>query len=127
MEETLTALLLADTSIAALAGKMVNWSERKQGGTFPAVVLHRVSGGRDYNMQGPSGLVQSRIQVDCWALAYPDAVKLSRAVRVALSGYKAGDLQGAFIDSERQSVEKETDGAQRYFRVSLDFLIWHAE
>lgn len=127
MEETLAAHLLANTAVSAIAGKMVNWSERPQGGTFPAVVLHRVSGGRDYNMQGPSGLVQSRVQADCWALDYTSAVRLSRAVRVALSGYTAGDLQGAFIDSERQSVEKETDGAQRYFRVSLDFIIWHAE
>ena len=127
MEETLIAFLLADSGIAAIIGKEATWAERKQGGAFPALVLHRISGNRDYNMQGPSGLVQSRIQADCWALKYADAIKLSRAVRLALSGYQAGNIQGAFIDSERQSVEQETNGAQRYFRVSLDFMIWHAE
>lgn len=127
MEEALVALLLNDSAVAAIVGKRVNWSQTPQGSAFPSVVLHRVSGGRDYNMGGPSGFVSSRVQVDCWALNYTDSVKLSRAVRSALSGYTAGDLQGAFIDSERQSVEKETDGAQRYFRVSLDFIICHAE
>lgn len=127
MEETLVALLLTDPAISLLAGNRVNWSERPQGSQLPAVVLHRISGVRDYHMAGPSSLVSSRVQADCWALEYRDAVSLSRAVRGVLSGYRAGDTQGAFIDAERQSVEKETDGAQRYFRVSLDFIIWHAE
>lgn len=127
MEETLAALLLTDTAVAAIAGNRVSWSERQQGAALPALVLHRISGGRDYLMTGPSGFVGSRVQADCWAESYKDAVRLSRAVRVALSGYSSGDLQGAFIDAERQSVEKETDGAQRYFRVSLDFMIFHAE
>jgi len=127
MEETLVALLLNAQPVSILVGKRVYWLEREQGSAFPAVVLHRISGGRDYHMQGPSGLVQSRIQIDCWALKYSDAMKVSRAVRGVLSGYSEGDLQGAFIESERQSVEKETDGAQRYHRVSLDFMIWHAE
>lgn len=127
MEETLAALLLTDTAVAAIAGNRVNWSDRPQGSALPAVVLHRVSGGRDYHMAGPSGFVRSRVQADCWALTYKDAVQLSRAVRVALSGYSSGDMQGAFIEAERQSVEKEADGAQRFFRVSLDFMISHAE
>lgn len=127
MEETLVALLLNNSAVALIADKSVNWSERPQGASLPAVVLHRISGARDYNMDGASGLVRSRVQADCWALTYKDAVRLSRAVRGALSGYRAGDTQGAFIDSERQSVEKEADGAQRYHRVSLDFIIWHAE
>ncbi len=127
MEETLVALLLNDPGVSMAADKRVHWSEREQGEGFPAVVLNRISGGRDYHMEGASGLVQSRIQADCWALTYKDALKLSRAVRGALSGYRGGDTQGAFIEAERQSVEKEADGAQRYFRVSLDFMIWHAE
>lgn len=127
MEETLVALLLNAPTISTLAGNRVYWTERRQGSAFPVVVLNRISGGRDYNMDGPSGLVQSRVQADCWALTYSDAVILSRAVRGVLSGYRAGDTQGSFIESERQSVEKEADGAERYFRVSLDFIIWHAE
>ena len=127
MEETLVALLLNDTGVSILAGNRVNWSERPQGAALPAVILHKISGVRDYNMDGASNLVSSRVQADCWALTYGDAMQLSRAVRNVLSGYRNGDLQGAFIDAERQSVEKETDGAQRYFRVSLDFIIWHAE
>lgn len=127
MEETIVALLLNDSAVSLIAGQRVNWSERGQGAALPAVVLHRISGVRDYHMEGASGLVQSRVQADCWASTYKDAVRLSRAVRAALSGYRAGDTQGAFIDAERQSVEKEADGAQRFFRVSLDFKIWHAE
>jgi hypothetical protein len=127
MEETLVALLLNDAAVALIAGQRVNWSERGQGAALPAVVLHRISGVRDYHMEGASGLVQSRVQADCWAGTYKDAVRLSRAVRAALSGYRAGNTQGAFIDAERQTVEKETDGAQRYHRVILDFIIWHAE
>lgn len=127
MEETIVALLLNNAAIAQIAGKRVTWVEREQGAALPAVVLTKVSGVRDYNMDGPSGLVSSRVQADCWALKFKDSVRLGRAVRDALSGYRAGDTQGAFIEAERQSVEKEPDGATRYFRVSLDFMIWHAE
>lgn len=127
MEETLVALLLNNPAVALIADKSVNWSERPQGASLPAVVLHRISGVRDYSMDGATGLVDSRVQADCWAYTYKDSVRLSRAVRDALSGYRSGDTQGAFIVSERQSSEKEADGAQRFFRVSLDFIIWHAE
>jgi hypothetical protein len=127
MEEVIAALLVADAGVAAIAGTRIYWSEKPQGSAWPAVVLHKITGLRDYEMDQPTGLVQARVQADCWAKTYGDAVRLSRAVNTALGGYSGGIIQGAFIETERQSFEKSADGAEKFHRVSLDFQIWHTE
>ena len=129
MEELLTSYLLASAPVTLLVDESVSWNVRPQIETVPAVVLTRISGDRDYNFAGPSGLVQSRIQIDCWAVTHSDAIAVSRAVRTALSGARFSDtgveVQGTFLDTERHFYEEEE--AERFHRVSLDFILWHSE
>lgn len=131
MEEALVAFLLADAALAGLVATRITWQSRPQGEALPAVTLQRVSGARDYHMQGPSGLVQSRVQVDCWGATYASALAVSRAVRSLLSGIRTEtggiELQGAFIDGERHDFEKDGNAAQAFHRVMIDFQVWHSE
>jgi hypothetical protein len=129
MEEALVARLLATASVTSLCGSRINWNARPQGQqTSPDIVLTRVSGVRDYSTSGPIGYVQSRVQIDCYAVTYTACVSLSRAVRVALSGWKnpalPAQILGSFLDLERQSFE---DGTPPLHRVSFDFIIHHSE
>ncbi|QDP57386.1 MAG: hypothetical protein Unbinned3696contig1008_64 [Prokaryotic dsDNA virus sp.] len=130
MEEALSAYLLADAGLTALVGNRVNWNARPQAQASPSVVLTRVGGTRDYMMAGASGLVDSRIQIDCWGKTYGSAIGVSRAVAAALSGLQTTiggiRLHGSFLDSERQSYEQGS-GGEDFHRVSLDFIIWHQE
>ncbi len=132
MEEALVGLLLADSGVSALAGARVNWNERPQAGGYPCVVLTRISGGRDYTMAGPSGLVESRVQVDCYSdVSYLAAKTLWRAVRAAVSGYRGQpvtgqpELRGVFITSERDMIESMQ--SEKLHRISSDLTIWHEE
>ncbi len=131
MEEALVAVLLADAALAAIVGPRITWQVRPQGDALPAIVLQRVSGARDYAMEGPTGLVQSRVQMDCWSVTYASALAVARALRNLLSGLRteAGgtELQGCFIDLERHSFEKDGEAAQAFHRVMIDFQIWHSE
>ena len=131
MEEALVAFLLADAALAALVVKRINWQTRPQGEALPAIVLQRVSGVRDYAMAGPTGLVESRVQVDCWGKTHASALAVARRVRALLSGLRTEvsgtQLQGTFVLLERHSFEKESDGAQALHRVMMDFQIWHSE
>lgn len=130
MEEFLIAHLLAHQAVAGQVDTRVWWEVRPQGSKLPAIVLHRIDGSRDYHMGGPSGLVSSRVQVDCWGASYGDGKRTARAVVLALSGLKAThgeiEIQGVFADSERDFSE-EAGASTRVFRTSVDFIIWHTE
>ena len=127
MEAALIAKLLATAGVTTLVGQRINWSRRAQGAALPAIVLHRVSGLPDVHHAGASGLVVSRVQVDCWAASYGAAKGVARAVETAITAQTF--TQGAvrfdviLIDSER---DDSTDETTPLFRTSLDLMIHHA-
>ena len=127
MEAALIAKLLATAGVTALVSTRINWSRRPQGAALPAIVLHRVSGLPDVHHAGASGLVVSRVQVDCWAASYGSAKAVARAVETAITAQTF--TQGAvrfdviLIDSER---DDSTDETTPLFRTSLDLMVHHA-
>ena len=128
MEEALRTFLLAGTDLAALVGTRVHWVRSPQAAASPRIVLYRISGLRDMHMQGPSGLIASRVQVDCIGASYGSAKTVARAAEARLSGFSgsAGGItfQGCFLIGERDDFE-DTDTPDKLFRTSLDFNIWH--
>lgn len=128
MEAALIAHLLATAGITALVGDRITWGRRDQGGTLPAIVLHRIDGAPDYHLDGPSGLVASRVQVDCWGLSYGSAKTVARAVDTAISGARftrgAIRFDAVLIVDERDTTFDET--ATALFRTSLDLAVHHA-
>lgn len=132
MEDDFRALLAADDGIAAMTGTRIYWGRRSQStSVLPAIVLARVSGVRDYHSLDASGLVQSRVQVDCFAENYGGAKYTARAVRDAINSYSgtvgATVFQHVTIDSERDYDETESGADRHLFVTSLDLLIWHTE
>jgi hypothetical protein len=127
MEAALIAKLLAATGVTALVSTRINWSRRPQGAALPCIVLHRVSGLPDVHHAGASGLVVSRVQVDCWGASYGSAKAVARAVETAITAQTF--TQGAtrfdviLIDSER---DDSTDETTPLFRTSLDLMVHHA-
>ena len=132
MEEALRALLVADAGVSAQVGTRIYWGRRSQStSVLPAVVLEKVSAPRDYHYTGPSNLIESRVQVDCFGETYAQAKTSARAVISALNGY-SGTQSGVVF--QRISIENERDydgqesAANRYlFVTSVDLLIWHDE
>lgn len=128
MEEALRSYLLAGSDIAALVAARIHWVRSPQGAASPRVVLYRISGLRDMHMQGPSGLVASRVQVDCIGGSYGSAKTVARAVEARISGFSGTafgtEFQGCFLIGERDDFE-DTDTPDKLFRTSLDFNIWH--
>lgn len=128
MEGALKSFMLADAPIASLVGNRVNWARSPQGSASPRIVLYLVSGLRDMHMRGPSGLVSSRVQVDCLGLSYDSAKTVARAVETRLSGYQgtrgAIRFDGCFLIGERDDYF-EADTTDKLFRTSLDFNIWY--
>ncbi|MDZ7906335.1 MAG: DUF3168 domain-containing protein [Cypionkella sp.] len=121
MEEAFRARLLASSGVTALCGTRIDWGSRAQGALLPAIALHGISGAENYHLKGPDGLLQARVQVDCWAMSYGSAKALSRAVLASLSGYRGGNFRGVFHEATRDDRESGTNEATRPFRTSLDF------
>lgn len=128
MEAALIAQLLATTGITALVGNRINWARRPQGSALPAIVLHRIDGSPDYHLTGSSGLVESRVQVDCWGLSYGSAKAVARAVEAAVSAARftrgAIRFDAILIVDERDTTFDE--GNVPIFRTSLDLQVHHA-
>ena len=132
MEEDFIQFLLADAPIAALVADRIHWRERPQGGRMPDIILNNLGGPADYTMNGPSGLKQTRVQIDCWSTASKaEALAMKRAVETAMSGtittLTAVEIQGMFLDAFQDDVEVIGEAGTKYFRERLDFLIWTGE
>lgn len=61
----------------------------EQGAALPYIVYQQISGVRDYTMDGPTGYVDSRYQITCWAATYGAAKRLFEAVRKFFNGFHA--------------------------------------
>ena len=122
MEEALLALLQSSAAVTAIVGGRINWGAHPQGAPLPGIVLTVIDDAEGHIYQGPDGLSQGRVQVDCWALTYDEAKACGRAVRAALDGHFGGMFLGMFLADQRDGREGGTNEADRPFRSSLDFL-----
>jgi hypothetical protein len=73
---------------------------------------------------GGLGIMQGRVQVDCYGATYAEAITASRAVRAVLEGYRGGPVLGAFLDAIRDQTD---DDANLVFRVSMTFSVSYRE
>lgn len=106
-----------------------------QGIILPSIVYNLITEGTDYHMQGPSGLIQARYQIDCWAQTQDAAVSLANLVKDKLSGFRGlvpfGSespqeeiiIRGVFHDQGRDDY----DPVAKLFRRQCDYLIWYAD
>ncbi|QPC87415.1 DUF3168 domain-containing protein [Mesorhizobium sp. NBSH29] len=119
--------ILLTTLLAPVAGGNRYWVRAPQGQKPPYVIMQRITGIRDYHLQGASGLVESRVQIDCYDKAYSSVASMARSVVSILSGHRAGIIQGIFIDSERDLPAADAGDVTSLFRKSIDIIIQHKE
>lgn len=131
----LRTFLLADVDISALVGgTRVYPIQLPQGGT-EGIVQNLISEQTDYHMQGPSGLVQARIQVDCWDATADDAVTLANMVKDRLSGHKGVIAYGSDSPQDEITVhgifaeqgQDAYDDVAKLHTRRRDYLIWYWE
>jgi hypothetical protein len=133
VEEALIAYLLANPGLAAQVGLRIDWLQRPQGNTMPALTLQIVGGGYEYIMDGREGLVAQRVQMDAWAPTYASMKATFRALVLALDGLpNTGPFKGAFIQSQFETVDvleaprPQLNGATDIYRTSIDVIVWHS-
>lgn len=131
MENDLADYLLADATLQALLVDRIYWVQLPQGSARPYLLLSIVSSVPDVVYDGATGLVQNRVQFDCWGEDYYQAKNVARAVATLLNGKKfttpssgGTRFEGFFIEAERDGHD-DVEAPDDLFRTSLDFIIWH--
>ena len=124
MQKAFRALLTGSAAVTALAPALrIEWGRRTQGAGYPAVQLGLVDGADGLTLDGPDGWFSGRVQVDCYALEYAEALELAEAVKAELHGHAGDGFQ--LIQAERMDDFSESGAADLPFRFSLDFFtIW---
>ena len=132
IEISLVSLLESDGEVSGLVDSRVYPATITQSASLPAITYQQITGPRDETMSGPSGLVESRWQFNCWARTYGESRFVADAVRRVLDGYR-GTVNTIVI--QRIQFEDEGDipiipaGVEvaKRFAKRLDFVIWYNE
>lgn len=118
------AALLLESDITDLVDSRIYPMLAPQGERGPLIVVTRVSENEEPVLKGPSGLLQSRVQIDCWGPTPDAASALAEAVRARLHGlsgeFLGVTISGAFAGTIREDQDRETHS----FRVGRDYIIW---
>lgn len=128
MEEEFRALLTGSAAVTALVpAPRINWEEHPQGAGWPGVVINLIGSAEGLTQQGPDGLHQGRVQVDCNALTFKESRDIARVIQTVLHGHADGGFRLVRHVATRHSREGGTNEAERVFRVSMDFTTaWRA-
>ncbi len=132
VETELYFLLTNDAGVTAIISTRIYPNIALQGAALPHLVYKQLSGPRDEVMEGPSGLVESRFEMNCWSDTYSETRDLADAVRALLDGYSgtadAVEIQAIHLvdESDTPALTPGTDVIKRYGK-RLDLTVWFKE
>jgi hypothetical protein len=121
------SILLADTNVSTMVGGLrIFPMTMPQGIIDPSVVYHRITEVGDYSMEGDTGLLLARLQIDSWGQKADLASQLAGFVHDVLSGFRGIDgtvnIQGIFLLTGREDF----DSVAKMYRVSRDYETWYS-
>lgn len=95
---------------------------------MPAITYQQIDDRKMPTHSGPNTLLNTRMQIDCWAETYAEASALKKAVRLALDGFIGtvnGRKIGNIIMDDSRDLSRPMPGADELKRYgkSLDFMI----
>jgi hypothetical protein len=127
IEAGLNTHLLADSNVTDLVGARIYPLKVPQDADLPAIAYQKISGPRDETQSGPSGLVESRMQLTYQGTTYSEAKLVAEAVRGSIDGF-SGTMGSVAVNACH--LANEIDGWSVMFEkptVRHDYLIWYQE
>jgi len=128
MKVDLRTLLVGGANLSSLVGDRVYWVVRDKEEGVPCIVLTVIDGPPDYHLNGPSGLVQSRVQANLFAVTYTDVDALERAFMADIMAADASTpvtdaIHALSIDNRRDLTD--TSQPDYLFLTAVDLMIDH--
>jgi len=135
LRPAIRSILLSHAQISAMVGgTRIYPSVLPQGQTLTSIVQNLTSEDIGYHMQGDSGLMMARTQLDCWSKSSDEAVKLAGYVFDKLSGF-SGKQIGYGSNSPQDTIDIDAtfhnQGHDEYDTATLlhtrrrDFIFWY--
>jgi hypothetical protein len=127
MEEDLMARLLAAAALHDIVCCNIYFDERPDSSILPAIVITKISPGREYDHAGWDGLETPRYQFDVMAGSRSVVSSIARALIATLEpaatvgGTKFGR---SFLEGDAD-LTPQRSGNVKIRRRSLDFIIWN--
>ena len=123
---------LSDLLASAAGGRRYfGHAENVSPGAGAYLIINRISGARDYAIDGHTGYTASRFQIDAYASSYGAARGAAAEAIAALEGFAgtAGETRilGIFVDGERDLSAADAGEAAHLFRRSVDVMVHHGE
>lgn len=126
-----------DAGVAALVSTRIYEGIAPANAALPRVTLNRISSpSRSAHQGGSGGLVQARIQIDCWgSQGAAEHVSVADAVRDALDGFMQStmgddvlDVRSVTLDAEWTEYDTPVNADESGIpRVIQEYLVWYAE
>lgn len=94
----------------------------------PSASYQLITAVPDYTLDGPTGMVKARIQIDTWASTYAGSKALTEAIRLLLDGYAGVLPDGTAVQNIwRENVTDSFEPGSRLYRTLTDWRIIFAE
>ena len=127
IEQAFRAKVLANGAVVALVADRVYGQRLPQRPTYPAISVVKISAPRDHVMEGQSGFVQARFQVDCWSPDDQAAKTLADTVRLAMGGLPATvlgvEINAISLEDDRDLYDDDLE----VYGASVDYLVIYNE
>lgn len=125
LENGLRTRLKADSAVSAITTN-VEWDERPQASSYPAVVLETVIGNDTQHMKGFNTYSDTIVQFSCFATSKTAATNLRDAVKAAIvpEGEAGGSKFLRATDVIRRQRPTSTNTGMVHMEI-LEARIWH--
>ena len=127
IEAGLVALVQGTAAVNAIAAVGGHLSEVPKDGVLPTWTYVFISAPDSYTLAGEHGLIEARIQIDCYGNNGAECIRLARAIDRVLSGYSGilTDVDSTAVDScFRSNLIDFFDTAARTYRRLLEYKLW---
>jgi len=133
IEKAIDSLLRSNATLTALVSGRIYPMIRDQADGLPAVTFQIISAPRLHAFDGPIGMVQARIQINCFAADDPlGAANISEIIRKAFDGFQGSPadvrIEALLIEdlSDLPVIVPENE-RQNVYAKTMDFIVTYKE
>lgn len=128
IEPTIYKLLAGDSAITDLVGTKIYPLVREQSDGLPAITYQTISNIYGSDISGLNGLVEGRIQINCFASTILGAAQLAEIVKGSIGTHRAGVIECVLLEemNDLPSIEPENE-QMNVFAKTMDFYILYKE
>jgi len=101
------------------AGGVFNAINTRESGVFPYIIFLRIVSTVNNSLGGPSGLQNTRVQIDVFDRSYNSAASLAEQVATTMTTTFPSCVQVSSFDVYEDAIKA--------YRVSADFSLWSTD